>query len=70
MTRKDYIKIADAISNSHSFEHEGLDTSKLIGNLCELFYEDNNNFDSGKFFQACKMKTTNRGIRYTVKITK
>ena len=41
MTRKDYIKIADAISNSHSFEHEGLDTSKLIGNLCELFYEDN-----------------------------
>jgi hypothetical protein len=70
MTKKDYIKIADAISNSHSFEHDGLDTTKLIGNLCEVFGEENNKFDSGKFFQACKMKTTNRGIRYTVEITK
>ena len=38
------------------FEYEGLDTSKLIGNLCELFYEDNPNFDSGKFFEACNPK--------------
>ena len=56
MTRKDYVKFADAISRSHSFEHDGLDTKKLIKNLCELFYEDIPNFDSGKFFQACCLK--------------
>ncbi len=55
MTKKDYVKFADAISRSHSFEHDGLDTTKLIGNLCELFYEDNPNFDSGKFFKACEV---------------
>ena len=54
MSWKDYIKIAQAIKEAHSFEHNGIDTSKLIGNLCEVFYEDNNNFDSGRFFQACK----------------
>ena len=53
---KDYILIAEAIKNAHSHEHERcLDTFKLIGNLGELFYEDNPNFDSGKFFKACEV---------------
>lgn len=56
MTRKDYILIAEAISNAHSYEHEGLDTFKLIGNLSEVFGEDNPNFDSGKFFKACETR--------------
>lgn len=54
MSRKDYILIAQAIREAHSYEHEGLDTTKLIGNLCEVFGENNNKFDSGKFFQACQ----------------
>tara|TARA_R100000234_G_C4834768_1_gene108466 strand:+ start:131 stop:337 length:207 start_codon:yes stop_codon:yes gene_type:complete len=66
MTKKDYIKIADAISNAHSFKHEGIDTAKLIENLTKLFQEDNNRFDSEKFLEACEMKSTNRGIRYLI----
>ena len=66
MTRKDYIKIADAISNAHSFEHEGIDTAKLMENLTKLFQEDNSRFDSERFLKACQMKSTDRGIRYLI----
>ena len=52
MSRKDYIAIAGIIKNCK----HGISTAsqaKLADELCELFLFDNENFDSGKFLEAC-----------------
>ena len=51
MTRKDYVLIAEVLADHSANLPDG-----LVFDLCELFYEDNPNFDSGKFFQACYPK--------------
>ena len=59
MTKKDYIKIADAIrtvdntlyvSNSHS-EREAV--AEVVDNLCYVLKQDNPRFDSYRFKAAC-----------------
>jgi|TARA_B100001939_G_C16868282_1_gene585157 hypothetical protein len=51
MSRKDYVLIAKVLADHSANLPDG-----LVSDLCELFYEDNPNFDSGKFFQACYPK--------------
>ena len=64
MTKMDYILIAEAIRHAHSHEHEKcLDTFKLIGNLSEVFGDDNPRFDSGKFFKACEVPKQYQGVQ-------
>ena len=45
MTKKDYIKIAEALKENKS-------RINLIITLCEIFKADNNNFDANKFIDA------------------
>lgn len=48
MTKKHYIKIADAI-----FQKGGA-SIELIDALCEVFSEDNHLFNREKFLKACE----------------
>ena len=45
MTRKHYIKIAQAIKDNE----QGNWLGGLIDDLCVIFKQDNNNFDSARF---------------------
>lgn len=47
LTRKYYTMIANAIKTSN-------DKQELIDNLCREFKQDNSNFDSYRFENACK----------------
>jgi hypothetical protein len=47
MTRKDYVLIAEVLADHSANLPDG-----LVSDLCELFYEDNPNFNSGKFNAA------------------
>ena len=55
MTRKDYIKIADAIKEnmlykpSNKKDVKDVDFKGLISSLCWRLYKDNNNFDADRF---------------------
>ena len=56
MTRKHYIKIADAIKestlykpNDKNYKPIDVDLYSLIDSLCYVFKCDNNNFDSQRF---------------------
>ena len=56
MTRKDYVKIAKAISESRSTDlgdENVLNEDRLIEELCTIFKEDNPNFDNTRFTKAC-----------------
>ena len=68
MTRKDYVKIAKALSNARkrtttnneydhfTFEERTiyrLGLVDLIDELCTIFKEDNPNFDRARFLTAC-----------------
>jgi len=48
MTKKNYIQIAKIIKEYGDKEHI------LLLKLCELFKEDNPNFDADKFLKACR----------------
>ena len=54
MTKKDYIKIAKAISESTSNSKDDEFVSKpyLVDELCTIFKEDNPNFDRARFVNA------------------
>ena len=70
MTKKDYIKIASIIKDSTSkgckiMNHESkvtkhhlivdvLDKNTLMIDLCDMFKEDNSNFDRARFKEACE----------------
>ena len=55
MTRKDYVKIAKAISESksNSGRDEFVSRPYVIEKLCTIFIEDNPNFDRTRFLTAC-----------------
>lgn len=53
MTRKDYIKIAQAISETKNANNE-INSYELEGTLVNIFLADNPRFDAERFFQACK----------------
>lgn len=63
MTKKDYIKLAKAISDTtavpNDLDQQGIGhnhyISKLhfIARLCNILAEDNPHFDSTKFIKAC-----------------
>ncbi len=54
MTRKDYVKIAEAISNtSYGIGYHSIGKENLVAQLCTIFKEDNPNFDNSRFVKAC-----------------
>ena len=54
MTRKDYVKIAKAISNvPNSDDNERIWNNAVVDELCTIFKEDNPNFDRTRFLTAC-----------------
>jgi hypothetical protein len=58
MTRKDYVKIAEAVNESRCREVGSFNVvyeEDLIENLCSVFEQDNPNFDRNKFVEACKV---------------
>ena len=55
MTRKHYIKIAQAIKDN-SYKSNSLqvvDKASLLNELCITFKKDNNLFDVNRFIDAC-----------------
>ena len=66
MTRKDYILIADAISENMLYhttnknDVKDVDYKGLINSLCWRLYKDNNNFDSQRFKDYIKPDTHER----------
>ena len=55
MTRKDYVKIAKALSESttNSDSDEFVSKPYVIAKLCVIFKEDNPNFNNSRFIKAC-----------------
>jgi hypothetical protein len=56
MTKKDYIKLADAMDGADPLVNDGpaMDTWKRIyNNLFAILAEDNPRFDGERFFKAC-----------------
>jgi len=53
MTRKDYVAIAKAISESGVKE---LDKMIVARSMAEVFKKDNERFDYSRFFEACIQK--------------
>lgn len=53
MTRKDYIAIADVIVKTRAY-----DNVSFIIELCDMFTEDNPNFDTTKFENYIADKAT------------
>ena len=56
MTRKDYVKIAEAVKDSTSVDvgdRNVVDKKALVWNLCKVFEQDNPRFDWGRFRDAC-----------------
>ena len=53
MTRKDYIKIAELISNIADTKTMAIEGGTLVVKLATIFKEDNSNFNRDKFFEAC-----------------
>ena len=57
MTRKDYVKIARIIKDNtipQVQRKDTLDKDNLIDDLCVVLKQDNNNFDSVRFIEACE----------------
>ena len=57
MTRKDYVAIAKAISESGVKE---LDKMIVARSMAEVFKENNERFDYSRFFEACIQKEVSR----------
>lgn len=57
MTRKDYVAIAKAISESGVKE---LDKMIVARSMAEVFKKDNERFDYSRFFEACIQKGVSR----------
>ena len=54
MTKKDYIKIAYIIKDNTMRDTQPiLNKNELIGDLCDMFKQDNNLFDRARFIDAC-----------------
>ena len=53
MTRKDYIKFAEVISDIADTKTMAIDGGTLVIKLATIFKEDNPNFNKDKFFDAC-----------------
>ena len=53
MTRKDYIKIAELISDIADTKTMAIEGGTLVVKLATIFQEDNPNFNRDKFFDAC-----------------
>jgi len=53
MTRKDYIKIAELISDIADTKTMAIEGGTLVVKLATIFKEDNSNFNRDKFFDAC-----------------
>ena len=53
MTRKDYIKIAELISDLADTKTMAIEGGTLVVKLATIFKEDNPNFNRTKFFDAC-----------------
>ena len=53
MTRKDYIKIAELISDIADTKTMAIEGGTLVVKLATIFQEDNPNFNRDKFFEAC-----------------
>lgn len=51
MTKKDYIKIADIISNL--FDEAPETIAELVDELSIMFENDNQKFDRSRFYNAC-----------------
>ena len=54
MTRKDYIKIAQAIKDSKLNDTQYLIKDSFVDIMCDMLYEDNNLFDRARFKEACE----------------
>jgi hypothetical protein len=55
MSKKDYIKIAQAISNnSYGVGGHSIGRDNLVDELCTVFEDDNSNFNPSIFRDACK----------------
>jgi len=58
MTRKDYIKIARVINdNTEEMLGERIIRWAFIRELCDVLKEDNPNFNSIRFKEACGLKS-------------
>ena len=53
MTRKDYRKIAELISDLADTKTMAIEGGTLVVKLATIFQEDNPNFNRVKFFDAC-----------------
>ena len=53
MSKKDYIKIAEAVKQSHEIAAYSR-LSLLTDKLCEIFKADNPKFDGARFRAACQ----------------
>ena len=54
MTKKDYIKIAKVIRNNSTATGK-LVRQSFIDDLCNIFKENNPNFDKVRFINACSI---------------
>lgn len=52
MTRKDYIKTAEILSTYSSNIHASV-FSEMVDEFALMFEQDNERFDTDKFFDAC-----------------
>ena len=62
MTRKDYIKIAKVLKDNkpgiaHWIEDTPTDVwENILVELANVLYDDNNNFNYNKFYEACNYR--------------
>lgn len=52
MTKKDYVAIAEILSDYHPFDMENTAVGDLFDALCKYFKQDNPRFDKEKFMEA------------------
>ena len=54
MTKKDYIKIAQAIKDTTKRDTQYLIKDNFIIIICDMFKQDNNLFNKQRFIDACQ----------------
>lgn len=54
MSKKDYVKFAEMFKEQKGKENGQAVLADLIWGACELFAQDNPNFDRERFLAACK----------------
>jgi len=64
MTKKHYVAIAEAIVDAQMGKVTGaipcLDGELLVASLCDIFQDDNPNFNADRFCEACGIAITSR----------